>query len=123
MRFVRRVVHEVGDALSGLRRRLDAEPIEIELDVVEQLVVLHLLRVGQATFDELAGAVLAARPTANEQQLRLSLIRFENFRLIRRVLHEDEDLTRPVAFALTRDGRRLRQVVPAEPNARIQTYL
>ena len=119
MRFVGRV----RDALSGLRRRWDAEPIEIELDVVEQLVVLHLLRVGQATFDELAGAVLAARPTANEQQLRLSLIRFENFRLIRRALHEDADLTRPVAFALTRDGRRLRQVVPAEPNARIQTYL
>lgn len=119
MRFFRRA----GAALSGLRRRLDAEPIEIELDVVEQLAVLHLLRVDQATFDELAGAVLASRPTANEQQLRLSLIRFENFRLIRRVLHEGEDLTRPVAFALTRDGRRLRQAVPAHPNARIQTYL
>lgn len=118
-----RLVRRVGAGLAGLRRRLDAEPIEIELDVVEQLVVLHLLRVERATFDELAGAVLASRPTANEQQLRLSLIRFENFRLIRRVLHEDEDLTRPAAFELTRDGRRLRQAVPAQPNARIQTYL
>ena len=109
--------------LAALDRRINPEPIEIELDVVEQLVVLHLLRVEEATFDELAGAVLASRPTANEQQLRLSLIRFENFRLIRRVLHEDEDLTRPVAFALTRDGRRLKRAVPAQPNARIQTFL
>ena len=119
MRFVR----WLRDALAELDRRINPEPIEIELDVVEQLVVLHLLRSGEATFDELAQAVLAERPTANEQQLRLSLIRFENFRLIRRVLHEDEDLTRPVGFALTRDGRRLERAVPARPNARIQTFL
>lgn len=119
MRFVR----WLRAALAELDRRINPEPIEIELDVVEQLVVLHLLRSGEATFDDLTQAVLAERPTANEQQLRLSLIRFENFRLIRRVLHEDEDLTRPVRFALTRDGRRLERAVPARPNARIQTFL
>lgn len=103
--------------------RLRAEPIEIELDVVEQLIVQHLLRVDQASFGNLVDAVLAARPTANQQQVRLSLIRFESFRLIQRILHPELDSGQQMSFTLTSDGRRLRAVIPAQPQSRIQTWL
>ena len=109
--------------LSALRRRIRPEPIEIELDVVEQLIVQHLLLVEQASFDELAEAVLAARPTANQQQVRLSLIRFESFRLINRILHPELEPGKQMSFNLTADGRRLKAVIPAQPRSRIQTWL
>ncbi len=106
-----------------LRQRFRPEPIEIELDVVEQLIVQHLLLVEQAPFDELVSAVLAARPTANAQQVRLSLIRFESFRLIQRLLHPEAEPGEQMSFTLTADGRRLQQVIPAQPRSRIQTWL
>ena len=109
--------------LSALRRRIRPEPIEIELDVVEQLIVQHLLLVEQASFDELVEAVLAARPTANQQQVRLSLIRFESFRLINRILHPELEPGKQMSFNLTADGRRLKTVIPAQPRSRIQTWL
>ena len=108
---------------AALMHRLRPEPIEIELDIVEQLIVQHLLRVDQASFGSLVDAVLAARPTANQQQVRLSLIRFESFRLIQRILHPELDSGQQMSFTLTSDGRRLRAVIPAQPQSRIQTWL
>lgn len=106
-----------------IRQRLRPEPIEIELDVVEQLIVQHLLLVEQAPFDELVSAVLAGRSTANAQQVRLSLIRFESFRLIHRILHPEAEPGKQMSFTLTADGQRLKQVIPPVPRSRIQTWL
>ena len=108
---------------STLKQRLHPEPIEIELDVVEQLIVQHLLLVEQASFDELVDAVLASRATANQQQVRLSLIRFESFRLINRILHPELEPGKQMSFTLTADGRRLKAVIPPVPRSRIQTWL
>ena len=110
-------------ALLARLRPARREPIEIELDVVEQLIVLHLLRVQQAPFDDLIEAVLAERPTANAQQVRLSLIRFESLRLATRLLHPEEEPGKQMSFTLTDDGRRLRKVIQAEPRSSLQTYL
>ncbi|MCY3734594.1 MAG: hypothetical protein OXG42_09975 [Chloroflexi bacterium] len=110
-------------ARAALKQRLRPEPIEIELDVVEQLIVQHLLLVEQASFDELVDAVLVSRPTANGQQVRLSLIRFESFRLINRILHPELEPGKQMSFTLTPDGRRLKTVIPAVPRSRIQTWL
>lgn len=109
--------------LSRAKRRLRPEPIEIELDVVEQLIVQHLLRFEQASFDELVATVLNARPTADQQQVRLSLIRFESFRLITRILHPELEAGQQMSFTLTTDGRRLKAVIPDQPRSRIQTWL
>ncbi len=117
---IRRRIATLG---TTLKRRLRPEPIEIELDVVEQLVVQHLLLVEQASFDELVDAVLVARPTADQQQVRLSLIRFESFRLIQRILHPELEPGKQMSFTLTADGRRLKTVIPAVPRSRIQTWL
>ncbi|MCY3569208.1 MAG: hypothetical protein OXH38_11305 [Chloroflexi bacterium] len=108
---------------SLIKQRLRPEPIEIELDVVEQLIVQHLLLVEQASFEELVDAVLVSRPTANQQQVRLSLIRFESFRLINRILHPELEPGKQMSFTLTADGLRLRAVIPAVPRSRIQTWL
>lgn len=108
---------------AALKQRLRPEPIEIELDVVEQLIVQHLLLVEQASFDELVDAVLVSRPTANQQQVRLSLIRFESFRLINRILHPELEPGKQMSFTLTADGRRLKAVIPPVPRSRIQTWL
>ncbi len=106
-----------------LKQRLRREPIEIELDVVEQLIVQHLLLVEQASFDELVDAVLVSRPTADQQQVRLSLIRFESMRLAQRILHPELEPGRQMSFTLTADGRRLKTVIPSVPRSRIQTWL
>ena len=106
-----------------LKQRLRPEPIELELDVVEQLIVQHLLRVEQASFAELSDAVLAARSTADQQQVRLSLIRFESFRLVQRILHPELEPGKQMSFTLTADGRRLKRVIPDQPRSRIQTWL
>ena len=108
---------------TALKRRLRPEPIEIELDVVEQLIVQHLLLVEQASFDELVEAVLVSRPTADQQQVRLSLIRFESMRLAQRILHPELAPGHQMSFTLTADGRRLKAVIPAVPRSRIQTWL
>lgn len=108
---------------SAIKQRLRPEPIEIELDVVEQLIVQHLLRVEQASFDELVDAVLVARPTAEQQQVRLSLIRFESMRLCQRLLHPELEPGKQMSFTLTADGRRLKAVIPSVPRSRIQTWL
>ena len=114
---------QLAKARAAIKQRLRPEPIEIELDVVEQLIVQHLLLVEQASFDELADAVLVSRPTANQQQVRLSLIRFESFRLINRILHPELEPGKQMSFTLTADGRRLKAVIPAVPRSRIQTWL
>ena len=106
-----------------LKQRLRPEPIEIELDVVEQLIVQHLLLVEQASFDEIVDAVLVSRPTADQQQVRLSLIRFESMRLAQRILHPELEPGAQMSFTLTADGRRLNAVIPSVPRSRIQTWL
>ena len=111
------------NARVALKQRLRPEPIEIELDVVEQLIVQHLLLVEQASFEDLVEAVLVSRPTANQQQVRLSLIRFESFRLINRILHPELEPGKQMSFTLTADGRRLKAVIPPVPRSRIQTWL
>ena len=68
--------------LSLLWRRLQPERIEIELDVVEQIMLNHLIRYGTAPALDLMQEVISTRPTANEQQVRLSLIRLDSLRLI-----------------------------------------
>lgn len=114
---------QLARASAALKQRLHPEPIEIELDVVEQLIVQHLLLVEQASFDDLVDAVLVSRPTANQQQVRLSLIRFESFRLINRILHPEQEPGQQMSFTLTPDGRRLKAVIPPVPRSRIQTWL
>ena len=114
---------ELRERLARLKRRLRPEPIRIELDVVEQLIVQHLLLVEQASFEELVEAVLAARSTANAQQVRLSLIRFESLRLATRLLHPELERGKRMSFVLTEDGKRLRQVIPPQPRSSLQTYL
>lgn len=104
-----------------LRRR---EPIQIELDVAEQLILQHLIRFQQAPALDLMQAVQNVRATANEQQVRLSLIRLESLRLIERAA--SEGLTaddRGRGYLITTDGKRLRRVLQPTPNARLQTYL
>ena len=118
-----RVKATLQDRLVRLKRRLRPEPIRIELDVVEQLIVQHLLLVEQASFEELVEAVLAIRSTANAQQVRLSLIRFESLRLATRLLHPELERGKQMSFVLTEDGKRLRKVIPAQPRSSLQTYL
>ncbi len=118
-----RVKTALWDHLARLKRRLRPEPIRIELDVVEQLIVQHLLLVEQASFEELVEAVLAARSTANAQQVRLSLIRFESLRLAARLLHPELERGKQMSFVLTEDGKRLRKMIPAQPRSSLQTYL
>lgn len=108
---------------AGIKRRVRPEPIRIELDVVEQLIIQHLLLVEQASFEDLTAAVLFARPTATAQQVRLSLIRFESLRLAARLLHPELERGKQMSFLLTADGRRLRQVIPPHPRSSLQTYL
>ena len=118
-----RVKATLRDRLARLKRRLRPEPIRIELDVVEQLIVQHLLLVEQASFEELVEAVLAARSTANAQQVRLSLIRFESLRLATRLLHPELERGKQMSFVLTEDGKRLHKVIPPQPRSSLQTYL
>lgn len=100
------------------------EPIQIELDAVEQVILHHLIRFGRAPALDLLQEAQDARPTANEQQVRLSLIRLESLRLIER--EASAELTadqRGRGYAITADGKRLRKVLQPTPNARIQIYL
>ncbi len=111
------------------RRRRD--PIDIELDVVEQIVLLHLLRFKAAYALDLRDEALAARSTAAEQQVRLSLIRLESLRLIQR----DETVAPELAlepggkpdrgrrYVITPDGRRVARILPTPPTSSIQTRL
>ncbi len=107
--------------LSRLRRR---DPIRIELDVVEQLILRHLIRFETAPALDLVTEVLNAQPEASNEQVQLSLTRLESLRLIERdatpQLEVDEGGR---AYGITSDGKRLRRVLPAEPSARIQTFL
>jgi hypothetical protein len=120
-------------SLARLRRawkRLRPDPIDVELDVVEQLIMVHLLRFGSGLQQDLRDHVLLSRRTANEMQVRLSLIRLESLRLIERD-PEDPELgggtARPGAggrrYRITRDGKRLRRVIPADPRSAIQTHV
>ena len=105
-------------------RRRRRERIEIELDVVEQIMLNHLIRHGTAPALDLMQEVISTRPTANEEQVRLSLIRLDSLRLIAMdttpELRPDD---RGRRYAITKDGKRLRRVLQASPDARIQTYL
>ena len=113
--------------LSRLRQWLSQlwhrDPIRIELDVVEQLILRHLIRFETAPASDLVTDALNARPEASEQ-VQLSLTRLESLRLIEREetaqLEVDEGGR---AYAITSDGKRLRPVLQAEPKARIQTFL
>lgn len=111
--------------LARLRRR--REPIDIELDVVEQLILLHLRRFKAAYALDLRDEVLATRRTAAEQQVRLSLIRLESLRLIQRddTVAPDLDTAhdRGRRYAITSDGRRLARILPTPPRSSIQTHL
>jgi hypothetical protein len=100
------------------------ERIEIELDVVEQIMLNHLIRHGTAPALDLMQEVISTRPTANEEQVRLSLIRLNSLRLI--AMDTTPELSsddRGRRYAITKDGKRLRRVLQSSPDARIQTYL
>ncbi len=109
--------------LRRLRKRLRPQPIAIELDVVEQLILRYLLRFGAAPATDLRDEVLATRRTAAEQQVRLSLIRLESLRLIERDTSPVLAVEGGRVYRLTRDGKRLRKVIAGEPVSSIQTYL
>ena len=111
-------------------KRLRPDRIEVELDVVEQLILVHLLRVDSAIMQDLRDAVLAARRTANAMQVRLSLVRLESLRLIERVPEGLGEGQRPDSggsggrrYRITRDGKRLRRVIPVDPRSAIQTHV
>lgn len=119
----------IGASLSGLRKRLRPERIEVDLDVVEQLVLGHLIRFRTGLAQDLRDHVLEQRRTANAQQVRLSLIRLQSLRLIERFPDEGEsDDTEPGSpwgerWRITRDGKRLRVVIPAQPRSAIRTHV
>lgn len=104
------------------------EPINVELDVVEQWMLLHLLRFERASSSDLRDVVLTNRRTASEQQVRLSLIRLNSLRLI----EMETAPTLPVPsdgagqdrmYRITKDGKRLRVAIQSPPRSSIQTYL
>ena len=104
------------------------EPINIELDVVEQWMLLHLLRFERASSSDLRDVVLANRQTASEQQVRLSVIRLNSLRLI--AMETEPSLPVPAAnaiqdrmYRITKDGKRLRVAIQTPPRSSIQTYL
>ena len=114
--------------LGRLWKRLRPDRIEVELDVIEQLILVHLLRVDSAMMQDLRDAVLATRRTANPMQVRLSLVRLESLRLIERVPDGPGEGERPDSggsggrrYRITRDGKRLRRVIPSDPRSAIQT--
>ena len=109
-------------------KRLRPDRIELELDVVEQLILSHLLRFETGLQQDLRDYVLISRRTANEMQVRLSLVRLESLRLIEREPEDPEGsagTARPGAggrrYRITRDGKRLRHAIPADPRSSIQT--
>lgn len=111
-------------------KRLRPDRIEVELDVVEQLILVHLLRVDSAMMQDLRDGVLAGRRTANPMQVRLSLVRLESLRLIERVPDGLGEGERPDSggsggrrYRITRDGKRLRRVIPLDPRSAIQTHV
>ena len=116
--------------LGRLRKRLRPDRIDVELDVIEQLILVYLLRFDVALMQDLRDEVLAARRTANEMQVRLSLVRLESLRLIERVPDGPGEGERPDRggsggrrYRITRDGKRLRRVIPRDPRSAIQTYV
>ena len=116
--------------LRRLWKRLHPDRIGVDLDVVEQLVLGHLIRSNSALAQDLREHVLAFRRTANELQVRLSLVRLESLHLIERVpddSHADEppETTAPGGrrYRITRDGKRLKVVIPAQPRSSIQTHV
>ena len=111
-------------------KRLRSDRIEVELDVVEQLILVYLLRFDIALMQDLRDEVLAARRTANEMQVRLSLVRLESLRLIERVPEGLGEGERPGGegsggrrYRITRDGKRLRHAIPRDPRSAIQTHV
>lgn len=119
----------LGGALRRLRGRLRRERIEVDLDVVEQLVIGHLLRFDSALAQDLRDHVLAQRGTATAQQVQLSLIRLQSLRLIELAEPapgEGEAAEIPPngrRYRITRDGKRLRVVIAAQPRSAIRTRL
>lgn len=99
------------------------EPINIELDVVEQWMLLHLLRFEQASASDLREVVLTNRRTASEQQVRLSLIRLNSLRLIAMDTTPTLDAGQDRVYRITKDGKRLRVAIQVPPRSSIQTYL
>ena len=113
--------------LRRLWKRLHPDRIEVDLDVVEQLVLGHLIRSNSALAQDLREHVLAFRRTANEMQVRLSLVRLESLHLIERV-PDGAEAPEPTApgrrrYRNTRDGKRLKVVIPAQPRSSIQTHV
>jgi hypothetical protein len=95
----------------------------VDLDVVEQLVIGMLLGAESALAQDLRDHVLMHRRTANAQQVQLSLVRLKSLRLIEEV---DADPGRPVngrRYRISRDGKRLRVVIAAQPRSSIRTHL
>ena len=116
--------------LGRLWKRLRPDRIEVELDVIEQLILVHLLRVDSAMMQDLRDGVLAGRRTANPMQIRLSLVRLESLHLIERVPDGQGEGERPGSggsggrrYRITRDGKRLRRVIPRDPRSAIQTHV
>ena len=99
------------------------EPINIELDVVEQWMLLHLLRFEQASTSDLREVVLTNRRTASEQQVRLSLIRLNSLRLIAMDTTPTLAPGQDRVYRITKDGKRLRVAIQVPPRSSIQTYL
>ena len=111
----------IGSALGRLRRRVRRERIEVDLDVVEQLVIGELLRVESALAQDLRDHVLLHRRTANAHQVRLSLIRLTSLRLIEEVEADPKTPPNGRRYRITRDGKRLRVVIAAQPRSSIRT--
>ena len=110
--------------LAALWRRRRREPIQIELDVVEQIMLNYLIQYKTAPALDLMQEVIVARPTATEQQVRLSLIRLDSLRLIE--MDTTPELSadgRGRRYVITKDGKRLRGVLQHTPTARLQVYL
>ena len=105
-----------------------ARPLHVDLDVVEQLIPLHMTRFKFSMAQYFRDEVLTQRRTANAQQVQLALFRLVSVGLIERAPDPDSSLENddPPSgrrYRLTRQGKRLRRIIPTPRRSAILTNL
>ena len=99
---------------AALQSRVRPERIVVVLDVVEQIILLHLYRTGEALEVDIRAVVDAAGRVLLPGQVRVALLRMESMGLIVRTSGDAEGSA--PRFQATARGRRLRKAirVPAQ---------
>lgn len=110
--------------LRALARRLRAgrrTPIPVDLDLHQQVILRALARFGPADFARLAAEVEANRP-ATPAEIANAVLRLETAMVIARAEARDR---RPAErrYTLTRRGRRIARIIPAESRSALLVYV